>query len=206
MKKLFVFLKEYKKESILGPLFKLLEASFELFVPLVMAAIIDVGINGSGGKPYIIKMCIVLVVLGLIGMICSFTAQYFAAKAATGFAAKIKHALFEHLQKLSFSEIDNIGTSTMITRMTSDVNQVQNGVNLALRLLLRSPFVVFGAMIMAFTIDVKAALVFAVAIPVLSVIIFGIMLITMPIYKRAQKALDSVLKSTRENLAGVRCV
>lgn len=206
MKKLFVFLKEYKKESILGPLFKLLEASFELFVPLVMAAIIDVGINGSGGKPYIIKMCIVLIVLGLIGMICSFTAQYFAAKAATGFAAKIKHALFEHLQKLSFSEIDNIGTSTMITRMTSDVNQVQNGVNLALRLLLRSPFVVFGAMIMAFTIDVKAALVFAVAIPVLSVIIFGIMLITMPIYKRAQKALDSVLKSTRENLAGVRVI
>ena len=206
LKKLFVFLKDYKKESVLGPLFKLLEASFELLVPLVMAAIIDVGINGDGGRPYIVKMCAVLIALGLIGMICSFTAQYFAAKAATGFAAKIKHALFVHLQRLSFSEIDEIGTATMITRMTSDVNQVQSGVNLALRLLLRSPFVVVGAMIMAFTIDFKSALVFAVTIPVLSLIVFGIMLVTMPIYKRAQKALDAVLSSARENLTGVRVI
>ena len=206
MKQLFKFLNPYKKESILGPLFKLLEASFELLVPLVMKAIIDIGINGDGGKTYIIKMCIVLVALGLIGMLCSFTAQFFAAKAATGFATDVRHAVFGHLEKLSFSEIDKIGTSTMITRMTSDVNQLQNGVNLTLRLLLRSPFVVVGAMIMAFTVDFKAALVFAVVIPVLAVIVFGIMLITMPIYKRTQKALDAVLKSTRENLSGIRVI
>lgn len=206
MKKLFIYLKEYRKESILGPLFKLLEASFELFVPIVMAAIIDTGINAGAGKPYIIKMCAVLIALGIIGLICSVTAQYFAAKAATGFAAKIRHVLFKHLESLSFSEIDTLGTSTMITRMTSDINQLQNGVNLALRLLLRSPFVVIGAMIMAFTIDFKAALIFAVTIPVLAAVIFGIMLITMPMYKKAQRALDKVLGATRENLTGVRVI
>lgn len=206
MKKLFIYLKEYRKESILGPLFKLLEASFELFVPIVMAAIIDTGINAGAGKPYIIKMCVVLIALGIIGLVCSVTAQYFAAKAATGFAAKIRHVLFKHLESLSFSEIDTLGTSTMITRMTSDINQLQNGVNLALRLLLRSPFVVIGAMIMAFTIDFKAALIFAVTIPVLAVVIFGIMLITMPMYKKAQRALDKVLGATRENLTGVRVI
>lgn len=206
MKQLFKFLSPYRKESILGPLFKLLEASFELLVPLVMKAIIDTGINGGGGRPYVIKMCLVLVALGLIGMLCSFTAQFFAAKAATGFAADVRHALFKHLEELSFTEIDRIGTSTMITRMTSDINLLQNGVNLTLRLLLRSPFVVIGAMVMAFLVDFKAALVFVVVIPVLAVIVFGIMLITMPIYKRAQKALDAVLKSTRENLGGIRVI
>lgn len=206
MKKLFIYLKEYRRESILGPLFKLLEASFELFVPIVMASIIDTGINAGAGKPYIIKMCAVLIALGIIGLVCSVTAQYFAAKAATGFAAKIRHVLFKHLESLSFSEIDTLGTSTMITRMTSDINQLQNGVNLALRLLLRSPFVVIGAMIMAFTIDFKAALIFAVTIPVLAVVIFGIMLITMPMYKKAQRALDKVLGATRENLTGVRVI
>lgn len=206
MEKLFIYLKEYRKESILGPLFKLLEASFELFVPIVMAAIIDTGINAGAGKPYIIKMCAVLIALGIIGLACSVTAQYFAAKAATGFAAKIRHVLFKHLESLSFSEIDTLGTSTMITRMTSDINQLQNGVNLALRLLLRSPFVVIGAMIMAFTIDFKAALIFAVTIPVLAAVIFGIMLVTMPMYKKAQRALDKVLGATRENLTGVRVI
>ncbi len=206
MKKLLSYLKPYKLECVLGPLFKLLEASFELLVPLVMAAIIDVGINGGGGKIYIAKMCGVLVALGLIGMLCSFTAQFFAAKAATGFAADVRHALFKHLQRLSFTEIDKIGTSTMITRMTSDINQLQNGVNLTLRLLLRSPFVVIGSMVMAFIVDVKAALVFAVVIPILAVIVFGIMYITMPIYKKAQRALEAVVKSTRENLSGVRVI
>ena len=206
MKQLLKFLSPYRKESILGPLFKLLEATFELLVPMVMKAIIDTGINGGGGHSYIIKMCLVLIALGLIGMLCSFTAQFFAAKAATGFAADVRHALFKHLEKLSFTEIDRIGTSTMITRMTSDVNQLQNGVNLTLRLLLRSPFVVIGAMVMAFMVDVKAALVFVVVIPVLAIIVFGIMLITMPMYKRAQAALDKVLKSTRENLSGMRVI
>lgn len=206
MRKLFVYLREYRKESILGPLFKLLEASFELLVPMVMALIIDVGINGGAGKPYIIKMCAVLIALGIIGLICSVTAQFFAAKAATGFAAKIRHVLFKHMGSLSFSEIDKIGTSTMITRMTSDINQLQNGVNLALRLLLRSPFVVIGAMIMAFTIDARAALIFVITIPVLSLVIFGIMLITMPMYKKAQRALDKVLAITRENLTGARVI
>ena len=166
MKKLLVYLKDYKKESILGPLFKLLEASFELIVPLVMAAIIDVGV-ASADRSYIMKMCLVLVLLAAIGLICSVTAQYFAAKAAVGFSTKLRHALFAHIEKLSFSEMDKVGTSTLITRMTSDVNQVQNGVNLVLRLFLRSPFIVFGAMIMAFTIDVKAALIFVVAITLL---------------------------------------
>ena len=165
MGKLLVYLKDYKKESVLGPLFKLLEASFELIVPLVMAAIIDHGV-ADGDKPYIMKMCLVLVLLAVIGLTCSITAQYFAAKAAVGFSTGLRHALFEHIQKLSFSEMDTVGTSTLITRMTSDINQTQNGVNLVLRLFLRSPFIVFGAMIMAFTIDVKAALVFVGAIPI----------------------------------------
>ena len=203
MKKLLVYLKDYRKESIFGPLFKLLEALFELFVPLVVAAIIDTGIaNNDYG--YIVRMCLLLVALGVIGLVCSITAQFFAAKAAVGFSTKLRHALFAHIQSLSHGEIDTLGTSTLITRMTSDVNQVQSGVNLVLRLFLRSPFVVFGAMIMAFTIDVKSALVFAVAIPVLAVIVFGIMLITMPLYKKAQRALDGVLTKTRENITGAR--
>ena len=203
MKKLLVYLKDYRKESIFSPLFKLLEALFELFVPLVVAAIIDTGIaNNDYG--YIVRMCLLLVALGVIGLVCSITAQFFAAKAAVGFSTKLRHALFAHIQSLSHSEIDTLGTSTLITRMTSDVNQVQSGVNLVLRLFLRSPFVVFGAMIMAFTIDVKSALVFAVAIPVLAVIVFGIMLITMPLYKKAQRALDGVLTKTRENIIGAR--
>ena len=178
MKKLLVYLKDYKKESVLGPLFKLLEATFELIVPLVMAAIIDTGV-ATGDKSYIMKMCMVLVLLAVIGLTCSITAQYFAAKAAVGFATKLRHALFAHIERLSFTEMDTVGTATLITRMTSDVNQVQNGVNLVLRLFLRSPFIVFGAMVMAFTIDVRSALVFAVAIPLLSVVVFGIMLLTI---------------------------
>ena len=205
MGKLLVYLKDYKKESVLGPLFKLLEASFELIVPLVMAAIIDHGV-ADGDKPYIMKMCLVLVLLAVIGLTCSITAQYFAAKAAVGFSTGLRHALFEHIQKLSFSEMDTVGTSTLITRMTSDVNQVQNGVNLTLRLLLRSPFVVFGAMVMAFTVDWKAALVFAAVIPLLAAVVFGIMLWTMPRYKKVQAGLDRVLGITRENLTGVRVV
>ena len=205
MKKLLVYLKDYKKESILGPLFKLLEASFELIVPLVMAAIIDVGV-ASADRSYIMKMCLVLVLLAAIGLICSVTAQYFAAKAAVGFSTKLRHALFAHIEKLSFSEMDKVGTSTLITRMTSDVNQVQNGVNLVLRLFLRSPFIVFGAMIMAFTIDVKAALIFVVAIPLLSIVVFGIMLASIPLYKKVQAALDKVLGLTRENLTGSRVI
>ena len=205
MKKLLVFLKDYKKETVLAPLFKMLEAGFELFVPLVMAAIIDRGI-AQADIPYVLKMGLVLIALGLIGLTCSITAQYFAAKAAVGFSAKLKHSLFEHIQNLSFSEIDTIGTSTMITRMTSDANQVQNGVNMVLRLFLRSPFIVFGAMIMAFTIDVKAAFVFVVTIPLLSVVVFGIMMITMPLYKKVQAGLDKVLGKTRENLTGVRVI
>ena len=205
MKKLLVFLKQYKKESILGPLFKLLEASFELFVPLVIAAIVDRGI-ASGDYLYIWKMGGVLFLLALIGLTCSVTAQFFAAKAATGFATKLRHTLFEHIQSLSFAEMDHIGTSTMITRMTSDINQVQSGVNLVLRLFLRSPFIVFGAMIMAFTIDVKAALVFVVTIPLLSIVVFGIMLISIPLYRKVQEKLDRVLGKTRENLTGVRVI
>ena len=201
MKKLLVYLKDYKKESVLGPLFKLLEATFELIVPLVMAAIIDTGV-ATGDKSYIMKMCMVLVLLAVIGLTCSITAQYFAAKAAVGFATKLRHALFAHIESLSFTEMDTVGTATLITRMTSDVNQVQNGVNLVLRLFLRSPFIVFGAMVMAFTIDVKAALVFVVTIPLLSIIVFGIMLISIPLYKKVQSALDKVLGITRENLTG----
>lgn len=205
MKMVLQYLKDYKKESILAPLFKMLEASFELFVPLVVAAIIDVGIAGLD-RSYILKMGAVLVALALIGLICSVTAQYFSAKAAAGFATKLRHALFAHLQGLSFSQVDSIGTSTMITRMTSDINQVQSGVNMTLRLFLRSPIVVFGAMIMAFTVDVKAALIFVVTIPLLSLVVFGIMLVTIPLYKKVQQALDKVLGKTRENLTGVRVI
>lgn len=203
MKKLLIYLKDYKKETVLAPLFKLLEASFELFVPLVMAAIIDNGI-ANGDRGYIGRMCLVLIALGIIGLTCSITAQYFAAKAAVGFAAQMKHALFAHIQSLSFTEMDTVGTSTLITRMTSDANQVQNGVNMVLRLFLRSPFIVFGAMIMAFTVDVKAALVFVAAIPLLSLVVFGIMIITTPMYRKVQGGLDAVLGITRENLTGVR--
>ena len=205
MKKLLVFLKDYKKESILGPLFKLLEASFELFVPLVMAAIIDVGI-ANRDTSYILKMCGVLILLAVIGLTCSITAQFFAAKAAVGFATKLRHALFSHIQSLSYSEMDAIGTSTMITRMTSDINQVQSGVNMVLRLFLRSPFIVFGAMVMAFTIDVRAALIFVVTIPLLAIVVFGIMLVTIPLFKKVQAGLDEVLGITRENLTGSRVI
>ena len=203
MKKLLIYLKDYKKETVLAPLFKLLEASFELFVPLVMAAIIDNGI-ANGDRGYIGRMCLVLIALGIIGLTCSITAQYFAAKAAVGFAAQMKHALFAHIQSLSFTEMDTVGTSTLITRMTSDANQVQNGVNMVLRLFLRSPFIVFGAMIMAFTIDVKSALVFVAAIPLLSLVVFGIMILTTPMYRKVQGGLDAVMGITRENLTGVR--
>lgn len=203
MKELLRFIRGYKKESILAPLFKLLEASFELFVPLVMAAIIDVGI-AQGDYGYIAKMGGVLVLLAAVGLTASLTAQYFAAKAAVGFAAELKHALFEHIQKLSFGDMDRIGTSTMITRMTSDANQVQNGVNMVLRLFLRSPFIVAGAMIMAFTVDTKAAIVFVVAIPLLCLVVFGVMLLSIPLYKRVQSFLDRILSRTRENLTGAR--
>ena len=203
MKKLLCYLKEYKKESVLGPLFKLLEATLELFVPLVVAAIIDTGI-GNQDRGYVVKMCLVLVLLGLIGLAFSVTAQYFAAKAAVGFVTTIRHVLFGHIQKLSYAELDTQGTSTLITRMTSDMNQVQNGVHLTLRLLLRSPFVVIGAMVMAFTIDVKAALVFVVGIPALAVVVFGVMLACIPLYRKVQNRLDKVLGLTRENLTGVR--
>lgn len=205
MKKLLRYMKEYRKECVLGPLFKLLEASFELLVPLVMASVIDVGI-GNGDREYIVRMCLVLVALGAVGLVCAITAQYFAAEASVGFAAKLRHALFAHIQELSFTEMDTQGTSTLITRMTSDVNQVQNGVNLTLRLLLRSPLVVFGAMAMAFTIDWKAALVFAGVIPLLLAVVFWVMLWTMPRYKKVQAGLDKVLGVTRENLTGVRVI
>lgn len=205
MKHLLIYLKDYKKETVLAPLFKLLEALFELFVPLVMASIIDKGIahNDTG---HIVKLGAVLVVLGIVGLISSLTAQYFSAKAAVGFATKLKHSLFEHIQGLSFSEIDKLGTSTLITRMTSDINQLQNGVNMVLRLFLRSPFIVFGAMVMAFTVDVKAALIFVVIIPLLSVVVFTIMGITIPMFKRVQQGLDNVLLKTRENLTGARVI
>ena len=203
LKKLLKYMKGYGKECVLGPLFKLLEASFELLVPLVVADIVDKGI-GSGDGSYVVKMCGVMVLLGIVGMVCAFTAQFFAAKAAVGFSARLRHAVMSHILGLSSTEIDTLGTSTMVTRMTSDINQVQNGVNLTLRLLLRSPFVVFGAMIMAFTIDVQAALVFAGVIPVLCLVVFGIMLITMPMYKKVQAGLDRVTSATRQNLTGVR--
>ncbi|MCD8022766.1 MAG: ABC transporter ATP-binding protein, partial [Lachnospiraceae bacterium] len=205
MWKLLKYMKEYRKESVCAPLFKLLEASFELLVPLVMARIIDVGIKNQD-TGYILRMCLLMVALGLIGLACSVTAQYFSAKAAVGFSAKLRQVLFAHVQALSFTEMDDIGTSTLITRMTSDINQVQSGVNLFLRLFMRSPFIVFGAMIMAFTIDVKAAFVFVVVIPVLCVIVFGIMLASIPLYRRVQERLDRVVRVTRENLLGVRVI
>ncbi|MGN0695872.1 MAG: ABC transporter ATP-binding protein [Oscillospiraceae bacterium] len=205
MKKLFSYLSSYKKESVLGPLFKLLEAGFDLLVPIVMARIIDVGIKNSDSA-YIMKMCGVLLLLAAVGFACSITAQYFAAKASAGFAKKLKQSLFGHINTLSFSEIDELGTSSLITRMTSDMNQLQSAVNLGLRLLLRSPFIVFGAMIMAFTIDVKAALIFVVAIPVLAAVVFGIMIGSIPLYRKVQQKLDKVMLRTRENLTGVRVI
>lgn len=205
MKRIWLYLKEYKKECVFAPLFKMLEALFELFVPLVVASVIDVGIAGKDSG-YIIKMCGMLVALAIIGLTCSITAQYFAAKAAVGCATGLRHHLFKHIQGFSFTEMDTIGTSTLITRMTSDINQVQNGVNLVLRLFLRSPFIVFGAMVMAFTIDVHAALVFVATIPVLAIVVFGIILSTRPMYKNVQAGLDKVLGITRQNLTGVRVI
>jgi len=208
MKKLFVYLKDYKKESVLAPLFKLLEAFFELFVPLVMASIIDrgIGVSGNPDTGHIVRMGLCLLALAVVGLVSAVTAQFFAAKAAVGFSTKLRQAVFEHIQGLNFTNIDKAGTSTLITRMTSDINQVQSGVNMVLRLFLRSPIIVFGAMIMAFTIDVKSALIFVVAIPLLAVVVFGVMMITMPMYKKVQSALDKVLGITRENLTGVRVI
>ena len=205
MKHILSFLNGYKKETVLAPLFKLLEAAFELFVPLVMASIIDKGI-GNDDSNHILKMGAILIALGIIGLICSITAQYFSAKAAVGFSTKLKHELFKHIEGLSFTEIDKIGTSTLITRMTSDVNQLQNGVNMVLRLFLRSPIIVFGAMIMAFTVDVKSALIFVVIIPLLSIVVFTIMYVTIPMFKKVQNGLDTVLLRTRENLTGARVI
>lgn len=205
MKKLLYFMRDYKKESVLAPLFKMLEAFFELFVPLVVASIIDDGIvpKDSG---HIIRMCLLLLLLAAVGLTCSITAQYFAAKSAVGAATGIRYELFTHIQTLGYEEMDTVGTSTLITRMTSDINQVQNGINLVLRLFLRSPFIVFGAMIMAFTIDVKAAMIFVVAIILLSIVVFGVMFITKPLYKKVQAGLDTILGTTRENLTGVRVI
>ena len=205
MKRLLKYLKGYTKESVLGPLFKMFEATLELIVPLIIAAIVDKGIL-TENYSYAVKMCIILVILGAVGLAFSATAQYYSARAAVGFVGKLRYALFEKMQTLSYSDIDDLGTSTMITRMTADASKVQNGLNLALRLLLRSPFVVFGAMIMAFTVDVKSALSFAAVIPLLSIVVFGIMLITMPLYKKVQNGTDSILKRTRENLAGTRVI
>lgn len=205
MKKLWKYMRDYRREGILAPLFKLLEASLELLVPLVMAQIIDTGI-ANGDRGFILSRCGILAALAAVGLLCSITAQYFAAKASVGFAAKLRSTLFKHIQSLSYSKLDTQGTGTIIARITGDINQVQSGMNLALRLLLRSPFVVFGAMIMAFTIDVKAALVFVVTIPLLSIVVFGIMLWSIPMYKKVQARLDKVLGITRENLSGVRVI
>ena len=205
MKSLLKYLKDYKKESVLAPLFKMLEASFELFIPLVVASIIDMGI-GNQDKGHILSMGLVMILLGVIGLVCAITAQFFAAKAATGFARKLRFAMFSHIQNLSYSKLDTVGTSTLITRMTSDVNQVQSGVNMFLRLFLRSPFIVVGAMVMAFYVDSKAAIVFAVAIPVLSVVVFGIVFANIPLYKKVQNGLDKVTLATRENLNGIRVI
>ena len=199
------YLSDYKRESVLAPLFKMLEATFDLFVPLVMADIVNVGIAAHDFH-YILVRCGILLLLAIVGLTCSLTAQYFSAKAAVGYSTGLRHALFEHIQTLSFSEMDTMGTSTLITRMTSDVNQVQSGLNLFLRLFLRSPFVVIGAMIMAFTVNFRAALIFVVAIPLLSIVVFGVMVITRPLYKSVQTRLDRVLGLTRENLTGVRVV
>lgn len=203
LRKLLKYMKGYGKECVIAPLFKLLEASFELLIPLVVASIVDTGI-GNGDRGYVVKMVLLMVLLGLIGLGCAITAQYFAAKAAVGFATRLRHVVLKHVLDFSYTQVDTIGISTLITRLTSDINQVQNGVNLTLRLLLRSPFVVFGAMIMAFTIDFEAALVFVGMIPVLCIVVFGIMLITMPMYKRVQAGLDRVTAATRQNLTGVR--
>ena len=205
MKKIFAFLKQYRKEAILGPLFKLLEASFELLIPLVVADIIDVGIAG-GNQNIIIRDAVIMAALGLIGMLFSITAQYFSAKAAVGLAATVRHELFDHIQSISYSKAQTVGTATLLTRITNDINQVQTGLNLALRLLLRSPFIVFGAMIMAFTVNVKAALIFVITIPLLAIVIFGIMKITTPLYKKVQSKLDGLLGMTRQNLTGVRVI
>lgn len=205
MRKLLIYLKEYKKECVLAPLFKLLEASFELIVPLVMAAIIDKGIAG-GDRGYVFKMGGILVLLALIGLTCSVTAQFFAAKAAVGFSTKLRHSLFAHIETLGFSEMDTVGTSTLITRMTSDINQAQSGVNMALRLFLRSPFIVVGAMVMAFTVNVRAALIFVVTIPLLSVVVLALMALSVPLYKKVQSGLDAILGHTRENLEGARVI
>ena len=205
MKRLLKYLKGYKKECVLGPLFKMFEATLELIVPLVIAAIVDRGI-GNDNSSFVVKACLFLLLLGAIGLAFSLTAQFFSAKAAVGFVGRLRYALFEKVGTLSYSDLDELGTSTLITRMTQDASKVQNGLNLALRLLLRSPFVVFGAMIMAFTVDVKSALTFAAVIPLLSIVVFGIMLITMPLYKKAQKGTDKLLARTRENLAGVRVI
>ena len=205
MKKLLYFMKDYKKESVLAPLFKMLEAFFELFVPLVVASIIDDGIVPKDSE-HIIRMCLLLLVLAAVGLTCSITAQYFAAKSAVGAATGIRYELFTHIQTLGYEEMDMVGTSTLITRMTSDINQVQNGINLVLRLFLRSPFIVFGAMIMAFTIDLKDAMIYVVAIILLSIVVFGVMFITKPLYKKVQSGLDTILGTTRENLTGVRVI
>ena len=205
MKKLLVHMKGYKKQCVLAPLFKMLEACFELFIPLVVASIIDVGIKNNDVS-YIVKCCIIMVALGVIGLSCTLFAQYFSALAAVGFVTSIKHGLFKHISSLSYTEIDTLGTSTLITRMTSDINQVQSGVNLTLRLFMRSPVIVFGAMIMAFTVDVKASLIFVVTIPLLAIVVFGIILSTVPLYKRVQGRLDRVLNTSRENLTGVRVI
>lgn len=205
MKELLKYLRHYIKESFLAPLFKMLEASFELFVPLVMAAIIDTGIKNSD-KPYIFKMAMVLVGLAIVGFISALTAQYFAAKASVGFGKELRGDLYRHINTLSYSEIDKIGTSTLITRLTADVNQMQTAVNLFLRLFLRSPFIVIGAVVMAFTVDPKTAIIFAVSIPLLAAVVFGIMFYSVPIYKKVQNRLDSVMRITRENLSGVRVI
>ena len=205
MKMIMRFLKDYKKECVLAPLFKMLEAIFELFVPLVVSSVIDKGIVNAD-KGYIMQMCFMLILLAIIGLVCAITAQYFSAKAAVGAATGMRHSLFAHIQTFSFTEMDTLGTSTLVTRMTSDINQVQNGINLVLRLFLRSPFIVFGAMIMAFTIDMKAAMIFVVAIILLSIVVFGVMFITKPLYKKVQSGLDTILGTTRENLTGVRVI
>ena len=206
MFKLLKYLKEYKKEAVLAPLFKMSEALLELFVPLIVSSLIDVGINGTGGREYIVKMCLLLVLFGLAGLGLSVTAQYFAAKAAVGFTKQVRFRLFEHIQQMKYSKLDKIGTSTLMTRLTSDMNQVQNGLNLTLRLLLRSPFVVFGSMVMAFTVNSRLALIFAVAIPLLAIVVFSIMLACIPLYKKVQAQLDSLLGAARENLTGVRVI
>ena len=205
MKRLFIYLKGYGRECVLAPLFKMLEASFELFIPLVVARIIDSGIR-TGDRGTIVTMVLLMAALGFVGLCSAVTAQYFAAKAAIGFSSRVRHVLMAHIQSLSHTELDTLGTSTLITRMTSDVNQVQSGVNMCLRLLMRSPFVVFGAMVMAFTIDFRSALIFAGVIAVLCLIVFSIMLITIPMYRRVQSQLDSVTAATRENLTGARVI